>query len=200
LFAVDHLSDEFCQARFSSKGDVMKLANFCKLFFLVAVLVVGASARAADNLEARLKVMGHRNWVVIADMAYPQQSNPAIDTVYMGGSQVAAVKHVLKLIDAAPHVRPVVYTDAELPAVDKSDAPGIDAYRDELKAVLAKYPVKSLPHEQIIGRLDESARLFKVLILKTDMTLPYTSVFVELECGYWSDAAEKRLRKAIGTE
>jgi hypothetical protein len=27
--------------------------------------------------------------------------------------------------------------------------------------------------------------------------MPYTSVFVELDCGYWSDAAEQRLRKAM---
>ena len=46
--------------------------------------------------------MGHRNWVVIADMAYPQQSNPAIETIYIGGNQVDAVKRLLKLIDAAP--------------------------------------------------------------------------------------------------
>jgi len=39
--------------------------------------------------------------------------------------------------------------------------------------------------------------LFNVLILKTDMTLPYTSVFIELECGYWSEAAEKKPRAAI---
>jgi hypothetical protein len=29
------------------------------------------------------------------------------------------------------------------------------------------------------------------------MTIPYTSVFFELDCGYWSAAAEQRLRKAM---
>jgi hypothetical protein len=178
----------------------MKLENLYQLLALVAVLVVCDSVKAEKNLDARLKVMGHRNWVVIADMAYPQQSNPAIETIYMGGNQVDTVNLLLKMIDAAPHVRPVVYTDTELTSVDNTDAPGIDAYRDKLKAVLGERPVKSLPHEEIIGRLDESAKLFNVLILKTDMTLPYTSVFIELECGYWSDASEKRLRKAIGNE
>ena len=38
---------------------------------------------------------------------------------------------------------------------------------------------------------------FRVLIIKTDMTLPYTSVFCELDCGYWSAAAEQRLREAL---
>jgi hypothetical protein len=33
-----------------------------------------------------------------------------------------------------------------------------------------------------------------VLILKTNLRLPYTSVFIELDCGYWSPEAERRLR------
>jgi len=34
-----------------------------------------------------------------------------------------------------------------------------------------------MEHEQIISRLDEAGQTFRVLIIKTDMTLPYTSVF-----------------------
>ena len=49
-------------------------------------------------------------------------------------------------------------------------------------------------HEQIIARLDESARLFRILIIKTAMTIPYTSIFFELECGYSSAETEERLR------
>ena len=29
------------------------------------------------------------------------------------------------------------------------------------------------------------------------MTIPYTSIFFELDCGYWSAEAEQRLREAI---
>jgi hypothetical protein len=59
--------------------------------------------------------------------------------------------------------------------------------------------MKQLPHDEIIAKLDKSAEVFQVLILKTTMTIPYTSVFFELDCGYWSAAAEKRLRTAIAT-
>ena len=55
----------------------------------------------------------------------------------------------------------------------------------------------SLPHEQIIRRLEEAGRSFQVLVLKTDLTLPYSSVFIELECGYWTDEAEHALRDAL---
>jgi len=33
--------------------------------------------------------------------------------------------------------------------------------------------------------------------LKTNMTIPYTSVFFELDCGYWHPGAEERLREAM---
>ena len=52
-------------------------------------------------------------------------------------------------------------------------------------------------HDQIIARLDESARLFRILIIKTAMTIPYTSIFFELECGYSSAETEERLRFAM---
>ena len=67
----------------------------------------------------------------------------------------------------------------------------------ELDALLAKSTVFRLPHEQIIQKLDQSARVFKILTIKTQMLIPYTSVFFELDCGYWNAEAEERLREAI---
>jgi len=77
------------------------------------------------------------------------------------------------------------------------DAPGIAAYRKELAGVLGQRPVNSLPHEEIIAKLDKAGEVFRILILETNMTLPYTSVFLELDCGYWTAEAEQRLRDAI---
>jgi hypothetical protein len=57
--------------------------------------------------------------------------------------------------------------------------------------------IRQLPHEEIIAKLDDCARLFRILILKTNLTIPYTSVFFELDCGYWSAEAEQRLRQAM---
>ncbi len=65
---------------------------------------------------------------------------------------------------------------------------------DEL---LAGSTRKQLPHEEIIARLDQSAQLFNILIIKTEMTIPYTSVFFELGCGYWNAEAEARLRQSM---
>ena len=42
--------------------------------------------------------------------------------------------------------------------------------------------------------VDEAGKLFHILVLKTNMTIPYTSVFIRLDCKYLSADAEKRLR------
>lgn len=46
---------------------------------------------------------------------------------------------------------------------------------------------------------DESGKLFKVVILKTRMTKPYTSVFLQLDCAYWNADSEAELRRALPT-
>ena len=43
----------------------------------------------------------------------------------------------------------------------------------------------------------EAGKTFKVLLIKTTLTKPYTSVFFQLECGYWNAEAEKSLRDAM---
>jgi hypothetical protein len=55
---------------------------------------------------------------------------------------------------------------------------------------------KELPHEEIIAKLDQTAQVFRVLVIKTELTIPYTSMFFELDCCYWTPEAEQRLRRA----
>ena len=157
------------------------------------------AAPAAWELRLRdsLALFGHRNWIVVADAAYPAQANPGIETVVAGGDQIDVVRAVLQAIEAGGHIRPNVFTDLEISFVAEGDAPGISAYRRQLDTLFAPSSRKQLPHEEIISRLDHSARLFRILIVKTAMNLPYTSVFFELDCGYWNADAETRLRKAV---
>ena len=149
-------------------------------------------------LTRELPLLGHRNWIVIADSAYPAQSRAGVDTFYVGGRQIDVVKRVLEAIDKAKHVRGVIFLDGELRHVAEQDAPGIDAYRKGLRASLNDRPAHDdAEHEKLIAKLDEAAKQFRILILKTDMTIPYTTVFIRLDCAYWSDAAEERLRASM---
>ena len=133
----------------------------------------------------------------MVDSAYPLQTSGGIETIETNADQLEVVKSVLDELGKAKHVRPVIFTDAELKVVPESDAAGVTAYREALKKLLGKTDAQSLPHEEIISKLDEAGKTFHILVLKTRLTIPYTSVFVRLECGYWSADAEKRLREAM---
>ncbi len=74
-------------------------------------------------------------------------------------------------------------------------AKGIDDYRNAMDKVLKGRRVQRLPHMDIIKKIDASGELFNVLILKTDLTRPYASVFIELGAGYWNAASENELRE-----
>jgi hypothetical protein len=146
-----------------------------------------------------MPLLGHRNWIMIVDSAYPLQSSAGVETIETNTDQMEVIRKVLGVIDSSIQVRPIVYMDAELPFVPEKDAPGVTKYREEIKAALAGRAITSLPHEQIIAKVDEVGKTFHILILKTTMTVPYTSVFLQLNCKYWSDDAEAQLRKAMSS-
>ena len=149
------------------------------------------------ELKALLPLFGHRNWIVVADSAYPAQSRPGIDTIVSGAGQIEVVRRVLDAIRASKHVRANIYLDLELQFVAESDAPGVSRFRTQLAALLKSTKTNTLPHEQMIAKLDRTAQVHRVLIVKTELTVPYTSIFFELDCGYWTPEAELRLRRAM---
>jgi L-fucose mutarotase/ribose pyranase (RbsD/FucU family) len=148
-------------------------------------------------LQDRIALFGHRNLVVVADSAYPAQSRDGIETIVSNADHVDVLEEVLAAVVGTKHLRPVVHTDQELELVEEEDAPGISAYRQQLSALFRQFTVNVRPHEQIISTLDQAGQTFRVLIIKTNMTIPYTSVFLELDCSYWNRDAECRLRAAM---
>lgn len=150
-----------------------------------------------EKVQQQMPLLGHRNWIVIADSAYPWQVSPGVETVETNEDHVKVLKEVLRAISSSIHVRANVFLDSELPHVPNSDAPGISKFRPRLLKALAGRNLQYMLHEKIIGKLDESGKTFHVLLLKTNLAIPYTSVFLQLDCKYWSGQAEERLRKAM---
>ncbi len=149
------------------------------------------------KVQQEIPLLGHRNWIVIVDSAYPLQTSPGIETVVTGTDQLTVVRGVLRSIAQSKHVRPVVFMDAELPFVTEQQAPGVIKFRGEIKTALGNLPVHSVLHEQLIQQMNQTSNSFHILILKTTLTIPYTSVFLRLDCRYWSDAAEQELRQEM---
>jgi len=175
------------------------MKNHAFLIVVLALATIAQPLRAQDwrqKVRDELPVLGHRNWIVIVDSAYPWQVSPGVETVETNAALPEVLKSVLQSLAQARHVRPNVFVDAELSRVPEADAPGIAAYRAQLAKTLENATVTPLPHMELIGKLDEAGKTFHVLLLKTNLCLPYTSVFLQLDCAYWNADAEKRLRAA----
>ncbi|HEY3628111.1 MAG TPA: hypothetical protein VGL00_17620 [Terracidiphilus sp.] len=173
------------------------------LGFLLAPVFLAAQAAPASGWQTKvdqdLPLLGHRNWILIVDSAYPLQSSPGVDTVETNADQLDVVRFVIAAINKSIHVRPDIFMDAELPYVQEEDAPGTTAYRDAIAKLLDGENIQSELHERLINEVDEASRLVHVLVLKTRLAVPYSSVFIRLNCKYWGDDAEERLRSKMGT-
>jgi D-ribose pyranose/furanose isomerase RbsD len=183
----------------SASRTIVSLATW--LLMMTGLAVAAPPPESVPQWQTKLgqilPLLGHRNWIMIVDSAYPLQSSAGVETLETNTDQIEVLRKVLDAIDSSIQVRPIVYMDAELPFVTEKDAPGVTAYREKVKAVLGGRTITSLPHEQIIAKVDEVGKTFHIVVLKTTMTVPYTSVFLQLNCKYWSDDAEARMRKAM---
>ena len=173
----------------------MNIKTFLGILVMVSgTLAVEAQTGWQEKVNEALPLMGHRNWIVVVDSAYPLQSSPGVETVETSADQLVVLDYVLDAIKNSKHVRPLVHTDAELRYVPESKAPGVDQYRKDLQARLAGLHADSILHQKLIDQLNALGRDFHVLILKSTMTIPYTSVFLQLDCKYWSAEDEAGLR------
>ena len=164
-------------------------------------------AEAADSQTAapswedvffdELPALGHRNWLVVADAAFPLQISPGMEVVVANEDHFVVLERVLKAISESGHVRPKIYLDQELAFVPEALAPGMNAVRKKLETMLAKYEVKPVLHEELIAKMDQIGKTFKILMIKTNMALPYTTVFMDLDCGYWSPENEAKMRELM---
>lgn len=150
-----------------------------------------------ETLREYLPALGHRNWIVVADSAFPLQISPGIETIVTGEDHFAVLDKVLKMVDGAKHIRPKVWLDKELSFVPEELAPGADDARRRLDEALKGRGAQPVLHEDLIARLDQAGRTFKIVMVKTTLAVPYTTVFLELDCGYWSPADEAKMREKM---
>jgi len=148
-------------------------------------------------VQNRLSLYGHRNWIVVSDSAFPAYAEPGIETIAVNEDSPSVLKYVAHAIASSRHVRATVFVDQELQFVDEHDYPGVSQFRQQVAAEFAKQQVTSMPHAEIMNKVDEAGKTFRILFLKTTTAVPYTSVFMRLDCGYLSDDVERKIRTAM---
>ena len=176
------------------------IQNSYKYGWLVIVLCfLGVSCTSEklswkEELHNDISLLGHRNWIVVTDMAYPLQSQEGIKTICTGDDFLEVLSFVTAEIDRASHIKANVYQDRELLFMKEADASGLTELRQEVAGLFGEH-LQYVPHEELIARLDSISSVFNVIILKSNLTIPYTSTFFELDCFYWDDVRQQELEK-----
>ena len=95
------------------------------------------NTQAADTMwkkefEQLLPKLGHRNWILVVDKAFPLQSAPGIVTINTGEPMRPVLGELVRMLEKASHVKPVYYTDLELNSLSDDLCPGAGTgpYRD----------------------------------------------------------------------
>src|SRR5437660_1211601 len=101
----------------------MKTSRYMVVFALAATSLFAGDADWKTVVTETVPLFGHRNWIVVADSAYPDQSAPGIETIVSNADQLEVLQFVLDTLAHSPHVTPTVYIDQELNFVEDGDAP-----------------------------------------------------------------------------
>ena len=64
-----------------------------------------------SELDQQLPVLGHRNWILIVDKAFPDQNSEGIITINTGENLLSVLKYTLKKLDQSTHVKPNIFMD-----------------------------------------------------------------------------------------
>jgi hypothetical protein len=161
----------------------------------MAITKEARSGQWLTKVEEELPRMGHGNWIVIADSAYPLRVSEGVETVSTNAEPLNVLDSVLSSLQGQGHIRPIVYLDIELQFLSEPEASGADAFRESLARRLDGLSVHSRPHEQSMCWLDDAEMALGVLVLKTRGTIPYSSIFLQMDCKYWSEDSELALQQ-----
>ena len=150
-----------------------------------------------QELNNELPLLGHRNWILVVDKAFPLQNAEGVITLDTGDELLEVLQYTLNQVENASHIKPIIYTDKELGFITRELVPEIDDYRKSLSGIIGNSDIQVLLHDSVFVKIDEASKLFKTLVLKTNETIPYSSVFIQLDCKYWSPDQESQLRELM---
>lgn len=176
------------------------------LLFVIVMTLQGCSqneknplpeAAWKQQIETQLPFLGHRNWILIVDKAFPLQTTDGVNMIYAEEELLDVLKYTLSRIEESNHIKPVIYNDKELAYINEDLVPGIDRYRSSLAKVIGQSDVEVLLHDSVFIKIDKDSKLFKTLVIKTNQVIPFSSVFIQLDCDYWSPEKEIQLRKLM---
>lgn len=176
--------------------------RFTSLFlWFLTLLISGCGWGTRDGwqgaIDHQIGQLGYRNWIVLAESSFPAHSRPGTRQVNTYQSIPVVLDEVLRSLEKTEHLRPKIYLPSEMMMVENDFAPGMDEYRTQLKTALHGHETIEMEHASIVTLMQDAQKSFDVLVLRTNSALPYSSVFLELQPGYWDGESEARLRERM---
>ncbi len=173
------------------------LVCLCPIIFLIGGC--GASREKlppawGKTVSREVDALGIQNWIIIAESSFPVVSRVGVRTLVVDAEVPELVDYVVNHLESSENVNPTFNTARELPYVSNDRAPGIDQFRKDLKEALHGHEVRQMDNRSLTLLAHSDASKFAVLVLKSKTALPYSSVFVELDSGYWDRGSEDKLR------
>lgn len=157
-----------------------------------------ASSPAWGEVVSReVNALGSQNWIIVAESSFPVVSRRGVRTLVVDAEVPELVDFVVNELEKSETVIPSFSTARELPFVKNDRAPGIDEFRKLLKASLQGHEVREMEHRSLSLLAHSDSAKYAVLVLKTKSALPYSSVFIELDSGYWDRDSEDKMRREM---
>lgn len=151
-------------------------------------------------VDRQTSQLGFKNWIVVAEASFPAFNRAGVKQLQANEEIPEALRYVLQSMEQTQHVKPNIYLTRELRSVDNDDAPGIEQLRERLKDALMGAETTQLDQDALLTIIGDSNRSYDVLVIRTTSAMPYGSVFIELQPGYWDAEAEQKLRDKIKAE
>lgn len=145
----------------------------------------------------QLQQLGARNWVVIADPTYPIPAGAGAVTMAVPSPTADTFREVLDLLELQASLTPRIWVCNEMEAVTEKLAPGMEEYRKDVNYLLSGRFCYRLDERIISMQLADAAQKFRVLYIKTNTQLPYSTIAIELDSGYWNPDAEAEIRERL---
>ncbi len=175
------------------------------LLLLLPILLLGGCGTSrqpsappppwGEVVSREVNALGIQNWIIVAESSFPVVSRRGVRTLVIDAEVPEVVDYVVNELEKSETVTPSFSTARELPFVKNDRAPGIDEFRSLLKTALHGHQVREMEHRSLSLLAHSDSAKYAVLVLKTKSALPYSSVFIELDSGYWDRDSEDKLRK-----
>lgn len=151
----------------------------------------------ANTIKQEILKLGNFNWIIIAEPTFSNFKPKGITTLTIDASSPEVIKQVFNIIERNGHVDGKIYFSKESRFLTEKQTPGITQFKTKRDKALSGRKTRALNHAALEILLIEAKQKHRILIIKTNTLLPYSSVFIELESGYWHSESETALRKPM---